>query len=118
MTPHLLRWLETLLESMDDTELSSRHRLGCALLLDGYAYSTASLIRKLQVAATQPMQSAAVYEFLLSRLRKEGFPVLAAMLSAGAYDDSDGVSESNVSFGLQRILDGIDMLIQTAKPRP
>lgn len=116
MTPHLLRWLETLLESMADTGLSSQDRLGCALLLDGYAYSTASLIRKLRAAATQPVQSAAVYEFLLPRLRAQGFPVLAAMLSEGAYDDSDRPTAGNVDFGLQRILEGIEVLIQTARP--
>jgi hypothetical protein len=33
-------------------------------------------------------------------------------------DDSGGVTDANVDFGLQRILDGIDVLIRTAAPPP
>jgi AcrR family transcriptional regulator len=112
MTPNLLRWLETLLDSMDDTGLANQDRLGCALLLDGYANSTANLIHKVRSAATEPAQSAAAFEFLLPRLRAHGFPVLAEMLSAGAYEDSN-LTTDDVDFGLQRILDGIDVLIST-----
>lgn len=112
MTPNLLRWLEVLLASMATTGLSSRDRLGSALLLDGYAYSTASIINKVQASATQSVQSAAVLEFLLPRLRTQGFPELAAMLSTGAYDDSETPTPDDVEFGLHRILDGIEALIQ------
>lgn len=118
MTPHLLRWLEILLASMDDTGLSSRERLRCALLLDGYAYSTASLVRKLQSAGTEPAQSAAAFEFLLPRLQAHGYPVLAAMLATGAYGSLDGPTVGGLDFGLQRILDGIDTLIRTLRASP
>jgi AcrR family transcriptional regulator len=116
MTPNLLRWLEALLASMHDTGMSSKDRLGCALLLDGYAYSTASIITKVQAAATPSVQSAAVLDFLLPRLRTQGFPVLAAMLSSGAYDDTDTPTTDDVEFGLHRILDGIEALIRSLKP--
>jgi AcrR family transcriptional regulator len=119
MTPNLLRWLEILLEALASTGLSGQDRLGCAMLIDGYAYSTANLISKIRVGATEPAQSAAAFEFLLPRLREHGFPNLAAMMSAGAYEDRN-VSTGDIDFGLQRILDGIEVLIRTvghpAKP--
>lgn len=110
MTPRLLRWLEVLLASMGETGLSNRDRLRCALLLDGYAFSTASLIRKLRVAARQPAESAAAYEFLLPRL--QDFPVMAEMLSTGAFGSSGDFPAGAIDFGLRRILDGIDALIR------
>jgi AcrR family transcriptional regulator len=114
MTPNLLRWLETLLESMHDTGLGGQDRLGCAMLLDGYAYSTANVICKIRAAATEPAQSAAALEFLLPRLRAHGFPLLAEALSAGVYEDSN-VSRDDIDFGLQRILDGIEVLTRTRR---
>ena len=118
MTPNLLRWLEVLLASMDDTGMSSKDRLGCAQLIDGYAYSAASIIIKVRAAATHPTQSAAAFEFLLPRLQTEGFPVLAAMLSTGAFDDSDTPTTDDVAFGLERILDGIEAHLHTLTSRP
>lgn len=118
MTPNLLRWLEVLLASMGDTGMGGKDRLACALLLDGYAYSTASLIIKVQAAATHPVQSTAVFEFLLPRLETEGFPVLAALLSTGAYDDLDTPATDDVEFGLLRLLDGIEAHIRTLEGTP
>lgn len=113
MTPRLLSWLEVLLESFGDTGLSDEECLGCAMLLDGYAHSRASLIRKIKTAATQPVQAAAAMDFLLPRLRERGFPVLASMLSSGAYGVAVAPAAGDDDFGLTRILDGIELLIQT-----
>ncbi|GAB3424606.1 TetR/AcrR family transcriptional regulator [Flindersiella endophytica] len=114
MTPNLLRWLETLLAAMRDTGLNDEDCLRCALLLDGYAVSTASLIRKVQAAAAEPAQSAAGLEFLLPRLREQGLPVLAEMLAGGTYGSGDEAEQ--VDFGLLRVLDGIDALIRAQTP--
>jgi AcrR family transcriptional regulator len=109
VTPNLLRWLECLLDSMRETPLSGPDRLRCALVLDGYAYSTASLLRKVEEAAAEPEQYTAANEFLLRRLRTDGFPALAEVMADGTY--GSGSDTEQVDFGLLRVLDGIDALI-------
>ncbi len=115
MTPNLLRWLEVLLAAMSGTGLRNQHLVGCAVLLDGYARSTATLERNLRESTTPPVQSAAIAEFLGPLLHERGFPHVATIMAAGDYADDD-LTESNlddIDFGLTRILDGIDILIAT-----
>jgi AcrR family transcriptional regulator len=119
MTPNLLRWLEVLLAAMSGTGLRNQDLVGCAVLLDGYARSTATLERNLRETTTPPVQSAAIAEFLGPLLQERGFPHVAAAMSAGDYTDDD-LTETNlddIDFGLTRILDGIDILITTGSAR-
>jgi AcrR family transcriptional regulator len=111
MTPHLLRWLEVLLAALAGAGLNGDHLLKGAMLVDGYAFSGASLARKLSAARAEPGQSAAAWEFLLPRLAEDDFPVLGSLLTGGAYGEGDGTSDGDVDFGLDRILDGIETLI-------
>lgn len=60
------------------------------------------------------MQSTAVHGFL-PLLREHGYPVLAAIMAGDDY--SDDLDEDDLTFGLTRILDGIDVLITTNKRR-
>jgi AcrR family transcriptional regulator len=111
-TPNLLRWLEVLLDSLADTGLGNHDMLGCAILLDGYARSMATLTRNINNSTATPVQSAAVAEFLQPRLN-ERFPRVAAIMLAGDYQDEEETTElkDDVEFGLARILDGIDAMI-------
>lgn len=109
-TPNILRWLEVLLESLTGTGLSNRQVLGCAVLLDGYARSTANLARDLHERTAPPVQSAAVTEFLQPLLLERGFPLVASIMSGGDYEDGE-LEDTDVDFGLHRILDGMEMLI-------
>jgi AcrR family transcriptional regulator len=111
VTPHVLRWLEVLLAALKDTGLRERDTLDCALLLDGYARSTAMLARDLHQSTDPPVQSAAVGEFLMPLLLERGFPLVARMLSGGGYEDGE-IDDHDIDFGLHRILDGIEVLIE------
>ena len=115
VTPNLLRWLEVLLAGMAHSGLRDGDKLGCALLLDGYARGTAALSRDLREAGTPPVQSSAVTEFLQPRLSARGYPILATMLAGGRYEDTP--ADHDVEFGLGRILDGIDALIAQSPRR-
>jgi AcrR family transcriptional regulator len=113
MTPNLLRWLEVLLAAMSGTGLGNKDLLGCAVLLDGYARSTATLERNLRESTTPAVQSTAIAEFLGPLLQERGFPNVLAVMSAGDYTDDD-LAESeldDIDFGLTRILDGIELMI-------
>lgn len=106
-TPNLVAWLETLLRVLSGTGLSHADLLGCAVLLDGFARSTALLARDLP-ADGDPARAQAVATFLLPRLRDRGFPLLADVISTSDYA---GTADDVVDFGLTRILDGIRLLI-------
>jgi AcrR family transcriptional regulator len=114
-TPNVLRWLEVFLQSMASSWLSIPDRLRCAQLLDGYARSIARLSRDLGSRDTPQITSAPVVEFLLPRLQGQGFPILASLLTGGyyatAFDADDVDVEEDVEFGLERILDGIEVLV-------
>lgn len=111
ITPNVLHWLETLLRVMADTGLSQHDVLGCAVLFDGYTRSYANLARQLAVSDSAPVESAAVGEFLVPRLISAGYDQLTAMYTNHEYEDT---LDDDLDFGLDRILDGIQVLIDRA----
>jgi AcrR family transcriptional regulator len=108
MTPNLLSWVEVLLQVLDDTGLSQHDNLGCVLLLDGFVRSYANLVRQLDASDSAPVQSDEVGEFLVPRLAAGDYPMLTALYTNQEYED--GVDD-DLEFGLERILDGIQVLI-------
>jgi AcrR family transcriptional regulator len=115
VTPHLRQWTAALLDGLADSALRNEGKLGCAVLLDGYARSTAVMARDLAASQRTPVQSQAVSAFLQPMLQDRGFPILAGMLDTGEYRDG---RDEMADFGLDRILDGIDVLIQRGRRRP
>jgi AcrR family transcriptional regulator len=115
-TPNMLSWLEVLLEALADTGLGPADKLACATLLDGYARSTANLARDLGTRSVSPEEGAAVAAFLEPLLRARGSTLVADLLgSAEPYAEST-FDEGDVEFGLGRILDGIEVLIEHDGP--
>jgi hypothetical protein len=108
VTPNLLHWTEALLRVMADTGLSQHDALGCAVLFDGYARSYANLARQLAASDSAPVESAAVGAFLVPRLQSAGYDQLLAMYTNHEYEDT---LDDDLDFGLDRILDGIQVLI-------
>lgn len=112
LTPNVLGWLEVLLDALADTGLGPADKLACATLLDGHARSTAYLARNLGAAPTSPEEGAAVAAFLDPLLRARGSTFIADLLwgpepyAEATFDDSD------LEFGLARILDGIEVLVE------
>ncbi|WP_291415911.1 TetR/AcrR family transcriptional regulator C-terminal domain-containing protein [Actinophytocola sp.] len=89
--------------------LAEEDWLSSAILLDGYARTTAALARDLDESPATPVQSAEVTGFLHPLLSERDFPVLAAMPAARQYADSS--PEPDISYGLDRILDGLEARI-------
>ncbi|MBN6041902.1 TetR/AcrR family transcriptional regulator [Amycolatopsis sp. 195334CR] len=104
-TPNMLRWLEVFLEAMADTGLAAEDVLGCVLLVDGWVRSTAALVRDVRESEQE-----ALNEFLQPLLRERGYPRVAEVLSGADYGE-EGMRDTDVEFGLNRILDGIEALI-------
>ncbi|MGC7094663.1 TetR/AcrR family transcriptional regulator [Amycolatopsis lurida] len=105
-TPNMLRWLEVFLEAMADSGLDGNDALGCVLLVDGWVRSTAALVRDVRESEQE-----ALNEFLQPLLREHGYPRVAAVLSGADYGEQ-GMQDTDVEFGLNRILDGIEALIE------
>ena len=112
VTPNLLRWLERLLTVLSGSGLAEGEWLSSAILLDGYARTTAMLARDLDGGSTTPVQSAEVTGFLYPLLSERGFPILASMLAAQQYADSS--PDPDIDYGLARILDGLAVRVDAA----
>lgn len=105
VTPNLLAWLETLLTVFTGSGIPEDEWLSAALLLDGYARTSAGLARGLDEGPLTPVQSAEMTGFLYPLLAERGYPILARMLAAQEYADSS--PEPDIEYGLNRILDGL-----------
>lgn len=125
--PNQIAWLERALATLADTPLTDGERLSVALVLSGYSRSWAQLTRDLQRGLersgfTEP-EMARQYGQVLGRLvTEDDFPAVHAAIHAGLFDDADeGDSETEgdgidveFEFGLQRILDGIEVYMARA----
>ena len=109
VTPNLLGWAEAILQVLTGAGLSPTEGLSCALLLDGYARRIAAARRDVRDSSTTSVQPAAVSRFLEPRLHELGYSILAGLMAGDQYTDE--IHEADITFGLDRILDGIDVLI-------
>lgn len=127
MAPNSLTFVERGLEAMDDSGLPDADKLRVIGLISSYtlsearmAHDAARAARQAQAAATgtEPLP-AWTWEGLVREVADEQtYPRLHRLAwSASIGDDSSGWNEEEeFRFGLDRILDGIEVLIRTAQP--
>jgi AcrR family transcriptional regulator len=126
MAPNQLLWLDRMLHVLGPTQLTYQEQLNASLLIDGYVRSWAQLSRGLlqsiadgNDAANTGGSFAEGMRMLVDPVR---YPALAPMIAAGEFDPTPGVDpvddlEEIFDFGLARILDGLEVLIDLrAKP--
>jgi AcrR family transcriptional regulator len=114
VTPNQVRWLEHGLSSLASTRLSGDEKLSVLLLLNGFVRNQATLEADLASIDAEPtaMQGMAGYGRVLSALIDvERLPAVAALIGDAALGDADG-SHDDFEFGLARILDGIEALVE------
>jgi AcrR family transcriptional regulator len=119
VTPNAIAWLERGLACLGDTGLHEGEKLSVILLLTGYVRNQATLDADISAAraaadAAWPLAMAS-YGRLLARLTDpERFPALHAAIAAGVLDDEDEDSDLDAEFvfGLERLLDGVDVLVR------
>jgi AcrR family transcriptional regulator len=116
VTPNAIAWLERGLDALRDTGLEEGEKLSVMLLLTGFVRSQAMLqadIAAAQAAGAAPPdpEMMSSYGRLMARLTDpERFPALHAVLAAGVFDAPDE-GDDEFAFGLERVLDGIETLI-------
>src|SRR5580704_11462343 len=114
--PREVDWFEDALASLGDTALTEARKASVIMLLAGYvrnlATTEADIMAAIQASGLAPMEWMATYPRMLAELTDpRRFPALAAFLAAGVFEIEDGPDDEFI-FGLDRILDGIEVLIQ------
>jgi AcrR family transcriptional regulator len=116
VTPNAILWLERGLACLRDTGLAEGEKLSVMLLLTGFVRNQATLDADIAAAqasgATTAQEMMASYGRLLAKLTDpQRFPALHAVIAAGVLDEPDDM-DAEFIFGLERVLDGIETLIQ------
>jgi AcrR family transcriptional regulator len=118
MTPNQLRWLDWLLQGLAETGLDAQTKLSTTLLIDGWARNFARLFGAIQPEGLEAVEGTmSVAQALGPMLDPATFPALAPMVAAGEFDDNDDPDddfETVFTFGLERILDGVAVLVDRA----
>jgi AcrR family transcriptional regulator len=115
--PNNVAWLDNALQCLANTPLTEDQKLSTVLLVSGHVRSEATLSADIAAAAgAQPVMPG--YGSLLRRLTTaERFPALHRAIESGSLDDDDDL-DTEFNFGLERILDGIESLIDRSGERP
>ena len=116
--PNWLSWLEAVIDSLSRTELSSADIGEMLSIIDGYtrgASDTAISLARARARGTSDREWAAAVGADLGRaIGDPRFPRFAALLTTPS-DGKPRTMEESFDFGLQRVLDGIELYIQSRK---
>jgi AcrR family transcriptional regulator len=107
--PNNVAWLEYALRCLGEAPLTEQQKLSTVLLLSGFVRNEVILTVDLAAAGASSTPS---YGTVLARLTDPArFPAVHRAIDSGALGDVDDV-DNEFEFGLGRILDGIDALIE------
>ncbi|MGI5522105.1 TetR/AcrR family transcriptional regulator [Micromonospora sp. CA-259024] len=115
ITPQQLGWMEHGLRCLDGTALAESEKMSTLLLITGYVRNEATLSTQIaegsRAAGIEPGEMMPAYARMLGRLIDPArFPALHRVLTSGVLNQDDDLDEE-FTFGLDRILDGIEALI-------
>lgn len=121
-TPNSVAWIEQGLRCLRATGLAGDAKMSVILLLSGFVRNHVTMEADIDAAVASSgltgEQAMAGYSQMLARLiGPRDFPELGKVLAAGVLASADPWDEE-VSFGLDRILDGIEVLVRRAAARP
>ncbi|MFD5185256.1 TetR/AcrR family transcriptional regulator [Streptomyces sp. NPDC058372] len=117
-TPNSVAWMEAGLDTLDGTGLDEATKLGVMMLIDGYVRSQAGLAADLAEAMRRSGRTAEEshrqYLHTLTRLADQrgpdSFPAVRRLLAAQVLGEGDD-PEADFDWGLQRVLDGVGVLV-------
>jgi AcrR family transcriptional regulator len=115
LEPGQLSWLDAGLRTLRDTGLGPGDKMGVIMVVvyyvRGEAQLSSALVKGSQQVSRVGREPHASYGRTLARLiDPERFPALAELIAAGVFDSDD---DDDFEFGLVRILDGIEALIDS-----
>ncbi len=114
--PREIAWFENALACMDGTGLTEARKASVVMLLAGYVRNLvtteADIEAAIRASGLEPAEWMASYPRMLRQLTDpQRFPALTAFIAAGVFDTADGPDDEFI-FGLDRILDGIEVLVR------
>jgi AcrR family transcriptional regulator len=114
--PREVAWFENALACLGSTGLTEVRKASVIMLLAGYvrnlATTEADIEAAIRASGLSPADWMASYPRMLGKLTDpQRFPALTAFIAAGVFEADDGPDDEFI-FGLGRILDGIETLIQ------
>jgi len=112
-TPNGLAWLDAGLQVLRETGLSSEERVAVVLAVGAQARWEGAARRSRTDAATEG-RDARDAALLASLVTPEEFPEVAAALRDGAFSPGQGADP--FVFGLERVLDGVEMFLDGRSP--
>jgi AcrR family transcriptional regulator len=115
--PHEVAWFEQGLASLRDSGLEEAQKASVIMLVSGYVRTLAATEADVQAAirasGVTPDEWMSAYPRMLTQLTDPvRFPALAKFIAAGVFDVHDD-PDDEFTFGLERILDGLDTLVRT-----
>ena len=115
--PHEVAWFEQGLVSLRDSGLEEAQKASVIMLVSGYVRTLATTEADVQAAirasGVTPDEWMSAYPRMLAQLTDPvRFPALATFIAAGVFDVHDD-PDDEFTFGLERILDGLDALVRT-----
>ncbi|MEU0668983.1 TetR/AcrR family transcriptional regulator [Streptomyces lavendulocolor] len=120
ITPNSVAWWERGMVALDGTGLDEGAKISVILLVSGYVRSEAGLMADLDAAIRAtggtPQQVMSRHARTLRRLADpDRYPAVARMLASGVMDEPDD-PDFEFTFGLDRVLDGIQVLVDRVTP--
>jgi AcrR family transcriptional regulator len=113
ITPNQITWLEEGLAALRATGLPEGEKMSVILLVSGYVRNEAAITADIQAAVAQsgkPVMPS--WGEQVTRLTApERFPALHAALASQTFDRDDD-PDDEFRFGLERVLDGIEVLVR------
>ncbi len=114
--PNEVAWFEEGLRCLAGTGLAEAAKGSVIMLVSGYVRNAASIDADIEAAVRQsgkaPDEWMSSYARTITRLADpQRFPALTKFIAAGVFDRADP-PDTEFSFGLERILDGIAALVQ------
>ncbi len=118
--PREVAWFENALACLRDTGLTEARKASVIMLLAGYvrnlATTEADIEAAVRTSGLDPSAWMSSYADLLRRLTDpQRFPALTEFIASGVFDAADRPDDEFI-FGLDRILDGIEVLIAAGPP--
>lgn len=124
--PNQLAWFDAGLGTLSGTGLSPVETIYAVLLLNNYVRGAAQisvgLAQAEQHTGVSAQQWGPVYGRFLADVADDGrYPTLARIVSSGAFalpDDEPDGADDDFEFGLERVLDGIEALVNARAGHP
>jgi AcrR family transcriptional regulator len=115
--PNEVAWFEQALADLEDSGLVEAEKASVIMLISGYVRTLATLEADLEAAVraagVTPDEWMAAYPRMLTALADPGrYPALTKFIAAGVFDRADDPDDEFI-FGLERILDGIEVLVSS-----